>query len=108
MASFGDFIKIEREKREWTQTDFGAKIGVNSSAVSRIENGSQTFSKNKLDVLASLFDKEKQTVTDLYFADKFAREATKYKCSDSIFSVAEETASFIRNKNIKQGKLELE
>lgn len=39
MASFGDYIKVEREKREWTQTDFGAKIGVNSSAVSRIENG---------------------------------------------------------------------
>ena len=108
MASFGDFITIARAKREWTQTDFGAKIGVNSSAVSRIENGSQTFSKNKLDLLASLFDKNKQNVTDLYFADKFAREATKYKCSETIFSVAEETASYIRNKNIKQGKLELE
>ena len=108
MASFGDFIKIEREKREWTQTEFGKKIGVNSSAVSRIENGSQTFSKNKLDILANLFGKEKQNVTDLYFADKFAREATKYKCSETIFSVAEETVSYIRNKNIKQGKLELE
>ena len=108
MASFGDFIKIEREKREWTQTYFGAKIGVNSSAVSRIENGSQTFSKNKLDLLANLFDKEKQNVIDLYFADKFAREATKYKCSEAIFCVAEETASYIRNKNVKQGKLELE
>ena len=108
MVSFGYFIKIEREKREWTQTDFGAKIGVNSSAVSRIENGSQTFSKNKLDLLASLFDKDKQKVTDLYFADKFAREATKHKCSETIFSVARETALYIRNKNIKQGKLELE
>lgn len=108
MASFGDFIKIEREKREWTQTDFGAKIGVNSSAVSRIENGSQTFSKNKIDLLANLFEKEKQNVTDLYFADKFAREATKYKCSETIFSVAEETALYIRNKNVKQGRLELE
>lgn len=108
MASFGDFIKTEREKRDWTQTDFGAKIGVNSSAVSRIENGSQTFSKNKLELLANLFKKQKQSVTDLYFADKFAREATKYKCSETIFSVAEETAAYIRNKNVKQGKLELE
>lgn len=108
MASFGDFIKTEREKRDWTQTDFGAKIGVNSSAISRIENGSQTFSKNKLDLLANLFEKEKQSVTDLYFADKFAREATKYKCSETIFLVAEKTASYIRNKNVKQGKLELE
>ena len=39
MASFGHFIKLEREKREWTQTEFGAKVGINSSAISRMENG---------------------------------------------------------------------
>lgn len=44
MVSFGHFIKTEREKREWTQTEFGAKIGINSSAISRIENGTQKFS----------------------------------------------------------------
>ncbi len=108
MASFGDYIKVEREKREWTQTDFGAKIGVNSSAVSRIENGTQTFSKNKLELLSEVFGDDKQKVVDLFFADKFAREAQKYHCSETIFSVAEETASYIRNKNVKQGKLELE
>ena len=59
MTSFGDFIKKERELREWTQTDFGAKVGVNSSAVSRIENGTQAFSKNKLELLAKLFNIEK-------------------------------------------------
>ena len=35
MASFGHFIKTEREKREWTQTEFGAKIGINSSAIKK-------------------------------------------------------------------------
>ena len=45
---FGYFIKAEREKREWTQTDFGNKIGINTSAISRIENGSQKFSRSKL------------------------------------------------------------
>ncbi len=48
-----------------------------------------------------------QFVTDLFFADKFVRESLKYKCSDSIFSGAEETANYYRNKNVKQGKLEL-
>jgi len=58
--------------------------------------------------LATLFEYELQNITDFFFADKFARESFKYKCSDTIFSVAEETALYIRNKNIKQGKLELE
>lgn len=104
MASFGHFIKTEREKRDWTQTEFGAKIGINTSAISRIENGSQKFSKSKLTDLSKLFEIELQEVTDLFFADKFAREAFKYKCSDSIFSVAEDTANYLRNSNSKQGQ----
>lgn len=107
MASFGHYIKTERERREWTQTEFGAKIGINTSAISRIENGSQKFSKSKLKKLSELFEMELQQITDLFFADKFVREALKYKCSDSIFSVAEETANYYRSANVTQGKLEL-
>jgi len=107
MTSFGNYIKIEREKREWTQTELGTKIGINTSAICRIENGSQKFSKSKLKNLAKLFRTDLQTVTDLFFADKFVKEAMKYKCSDSIFSVAEDTANYYRNVNVKQGKLEL-
>ena len=104
MTSFGDFIKKEREMREWTQTDFGAKVGVNSSAVSRIENGTQAFSKNKLKLLAKLFNTDEQRIIDLYFADKFAREANQYKCSESIFTVAEETSNYLKIKEAKQGE----
>lgn len=104
MTSFGNFIKAEREKKEWTQIEFGDKIGINSSAISRIENGSQKFSKSKLDMLSKLLEIDSQKIKDLFFADKFAREAFKYKCSDSIFSVAEETANYIKSTKIKQGK----
>ncbi|HBX50153.1 MAG: transcriptional regulator [Bacteroidetes bacterium RIFOXYA12_FULL_35_11] len=107
MASFGQFIKSEREKREWTQTEFGAKIGINTSAICRIENGNQKFSKSKLKKLADLFQIDNQSITDLFFADKFAREAFKYKCSDSIFIVAEDTANYIKSTNVKQGQLDL-
>lgn len=107
MASFGHFIKLEREKREWTQTEFGAKIGINSSAISRMENGTQKFSISKLKKLSEIFQIETQKVVDLFFADKFAREANKYKCSDSVFTVAEDTSNYLKNINAKQGKLEL-
>lgn len=107
MTSFGQFIKTERGKRGWTQTEFGSRIGINTSAISRIENGNQKFSKSKLKKLAELFQINNQRVTDLFFADKFASEAFKHKCSDLIFVVAEEIAKYIKNKNVKQGKLEL-
>lgn len=105
MASFGHFIKTEREKREWTQTEFGAMIGINSSAISRIENGTQKFSKDKLDKLSKIFKIELQTIKDLFYADKFAREAYDNQCSDKIFMVAEDTIKYIKNLNTKQAEL---
>ena len=38
MTSFGEFIKLEREKKGWTQTDLGAKLSINMTKISRIEN----------------------------------------------------------------------
>jgi len=105
MKSFGDFVKTEREKNEWTQNEFSQKIGINTSAISRIENGSQKFSKSKLETLSNLFKLDPQKVKDLFFADKFAQEAFKYNCSASIFAAAEDTANYLRNNNTKQGKL---
>lgn len=105
VTSFGNFVKTEREKRVWTQTEFGAKIGINSSAISRIENGTKKFSVSKLKTLAEIIGEDLQTVSDLFFADKFAREANKYKCSDNVFTVAEGTAFYLKNINAKQGEI---
>ncbi|MDD4111191.1 MAG: helix-turn-helix transcriptional regulator [Clostridia bacterium] len=105
MTSFGHFIKTEREKHEWTQTEFGAMIGINSSAISRIENGTQKFSKDKLVKLSNIFDIDMQIIKDLFFADKFAREAYDNKCSDKVFSVAEETINYLKNINTVQARL---
>jgi len=46
MTNFGQFIKTEREKQGLTQTEFGAMVGINSSAISRIENGTQPYEVN--------------------------------------------------------------
>lgn len=108
MAGFGQFIKSEREKRDWTQTEFGNHIGINTSAICRIENGTQKFSISKLKKLSETLKIDSQLINDLFFADKFAKEAFKYKCSESVFSVAEDNANYLRNTNIKQGKLNFE
>jgi transcriptional regulator with XRE-family HTH domain len=105
MASFGCFIKEEREKHNWTQTEFGAKIGINAYAISKIENGSQKFSKTKLNELAKLFEMDFQIVNDLFYADKFADEAYKNHCSDNIFVVAFDNVKYLKSINAKQAKI---
>jgi len=105
MASFGYFIKEEREKHGWTQTEFGAKIGINAFAISKIENGSQKFSKTKLKELAQLLEMEFQKVNDLFYADKFAVEAYKNHCSDNVFIVADSNVKYLQSTNAKQAKI---
>ncbi len=106
MSSFGEFIKLEREKKGWSQTDFGALVKINMTAISRIENDKKNFTASKLELLAKLFEIDFKKVKDLYFADKFAKEACQNNCSDAIFSVAEDQATYLKNKNTQQGKIE--
>lgn len=106
MTSFGDFIKQEREKRGWTQTDFGAKLGINSTKISRIENNRDMLNPTKLSILSELFEIELGKIKEFYFGDKFAKEAYKYGCSEKTFAVAEETVQYYRTKNAKQIKIE--
>ena len=105
MAGFGQFIKKEREKRDWTQTEFGNQIGINTSAICRIENETQKFSISKLKKLSKILNIDYQKINDLFFADKFAKEALKYKCSESVFTVAENNAAYLKNTNTKRAKL---
>jgi len=107
MTNFGQFIKTEPEKQGFTQTEFGAMVGINSSATSRIENGTQPFSKEKLAKLLELFKIDLQNIKDLFFGDKFAKEAYKYKCSESVFTVAEDTMQYLKNVSSKRGKLKI-
>lgn len=105
MGSFGKFIKTEREKKCWSQTEFGALIKINTPAISGIENDRKKFSVSKLELLAELFEMDCQTVKDLYFAEKFAKEAYQHNCSDKVHALAEYQSKYIRNKNSEQGKI---
>lgn len=105
MASFGKFIKTERERKGWSQTEFGALIKINTPLVSRIENDKKPLALNKVKLLAEILEADYEKLKDLYFADKFAKDAYKYKCSESVFSVAEEQTKYLKEVNTIQGKL---
>ncbi|MBC5837845.1 helix-turn-helix domain-containing protein [Flavobacterium muglaense] len=105
MASFGKFIKTERERKGWSQTEFGALIKINTPLVSRIENDKKSLALDKVKLLAEIFEIDYEKVKDLFFADKFAKDAYKYKCSESVFSAAEAQTKYLKEINITQGKL---
>lgn len=106
MISFGRFIKAEREKLGLSQTEFGALMKLNTPLVSCIENNKKLLSLDKVKLLAEIFKVDYNTLKDKYFADKFAKEAYKYQCSDSIFTVAEESIRYLKNNNTVQSKIQ--
>jgi transcriptional regulator with XRE-family HTH domain len=105
IASFGEFIKEERERQGWTQTDLGAKIGINSGAVSKIEHGRKQLTAGKLLGLSQIFGVELTKIKELYFAEKIAKEVCKNDCPESVFEVAASMVKYLKGKNARQAKI---
>ena len=107
MATFGEFLRSERDKKGLNQSDFGQKVGVIMTDISKIENGHKKFPYVNLRRLAVFLNKDIEELKNLYVADILVEEVHKYNCSDTVFSVAESQSKYIRNKNVKQSELEL-
>lgn len=105
MATFGEFIRTERNKKGLNQSEFGQPFGIIMTDISKIENGRKKFPFNNLEALAKFLEKDYLELKNLYVADKLVEEAHKYQCSDAVFTVAESQSKYLRNKNVKQSKM---
>ncbi|HBL74574.1 MAG: hypothetical protein A2W90_21025 [Bacteroidetes bacterium GWF2_42_66] len=105
MATFGEFLKKERNKKGLNQSDFGQHFGIIMTDVSKIENGRKKFPSTQLEKLAEFLNIDVVKIKDLFVADILVEEAQKYKCSDAVFSVAESQSRYNKEKNVKQSKM---
>ena len=105
MATFGEFLRKERNKKGLNQSDFGQYFGIIMTDVSKIENGRKKFPSTQLGKLAEFLNIDVVKIKDLFVADILVEEAQKYECSDAVFSVAESQSKYIKEKNVKQAKM---
>jgi transcriptional regulator with XRE-family HTH domain len=105
MATFGEYLRTERNKKGLNQSEFGQAIGIIMTEISKIENGRKKFPFNCLEGLAKFLGTDYSELKNLYVADKLVAEAHKYDCSDAVFSVAENQSKYLRSKNAKQSKI---
>jgi len=103
MATFGEFLRKEREQKKLNQSDFGQEIGIIMTDISKIENGRKKFPFQNIERLSKYISIDINELKTLYVADILVEEVHKYKCSDNVFSVAEEQSKYLKNKNVKQG-----
>jgi len=104
---FGQYIKSLRTEKGFTLTQLGAKLGIDSANLSKIENGKRDFDEKKLESLAEIFELNFEILKTEFFAEVFAKKIYNSNCSTDAFTVAEEKVKYLRQLDVKQGKLEL-
>lgn len=106
--TFGEFIKKLRTEHQLTLTQLGAKLGIDSGALSKIENGKKRLDEKALPKLAKSFKLDLSNLRDEFFSEVIAQEIYENKCSEKVLLLAEQKVKYIRNKNTKQGELGLQ
>lgn len=105
MATFGEFLRTERNKKKLNQSDFGHPFGIIMTDISKIENNHKKFPFEKLKQLSKFLDINYLILKDLFVADKLVDEVYKYECTDTVLSVAEKQFRVCEKENVKQSKL---
>jgi transcriptional regulator with XRE-family HTH domain len=107
-ATFGEYIKQLRTDKGLTLTELAALLKLDSANLSKIENGKREFDEKRLDKLANAFNLNLEKLKVEYFGDQFAKKMYAYNCSSETLIVAEEKVNYLKNINVKQGKIKFD
>lgn len=107
MESFGAYIKRLRIQSGLNQTELAAQVGLDSGGLSKIENGKKKLKENKLSLFAQAFNIEIEELKNQFFSEKFAQECFKYKCSNTVFQLAEKKVIYYKSTKVQQINLNL-
>ncbi len=106
-ANFGEYIRTLRTQSGLTLTQLGAKLGIDSGALSKIETGKKEFDEACLSKLAETFNLDLETLKSELISEKIAYTLYQNKCNDNVLTLAEEKVKYIRLKNTIQTTIKL-
>jgi len=105
--SFGEHIKRLREEHKLPLRKVASVLDLDPSTLSKIERGERTANKEMLPILAELFSENEKELSLILFSDKIAYQLMEEENPNEILKVAEEKIQYLKNKNAKQGSLNL-
>jgi transcriptional regulator with XRE-family HTH domain len=105
-TNFGEFIRKLRTQNGWTLTQLGAKLGIDSGALSKIETGKKEFDEGCLPKLSNAFSIDLEMLKSELISEKIAKTLYQNKCNDNVLILAEQKVKYIRQKNTKQSIIE--
>jgi len=107
IESFGEHIKRLREEHKLPLRKVASVLDLDPSTLSKIERGERTANKEMLPLLAELFSENEKELCLILFSDKVAYQIMEEENPNEILKVAEEKIQYLKNKNAKQGSLNL-
>ena len=105
--TFGEHIKRLREEHKLPIRKVASVLDLDPSTLSKIERGERNANKEMLPLLAELFNEDEKTLSLILFSDKVAYQILGEENTNEILKVAEEKIQYLKNKNLKQGSLDL-
>ncbi|WP_299326197.1 helix-turn-helix transcriptional regulator [uncultured Maribacter sp.] len=106
--SFGEYLRKLREEHSLPIRKVASKLDIDPSTLGKIERGERSANKEMIPILATLFKIEEKTLGLILFSDKVAYQIIGEENTNEILKVAEEKIEYLKNLNLKQGKINFE
>jgi|TARA_R100000935_G_scaffold21876_4_gene40466 transcriptional regulator with XRE-family HTH domain len=105
--AIGEYLRELRKAEGFTLTQMGAKLGMDSGALSKVENGKKLLDASYLPAIADTFNLDLDVLKTEFFAEKIAYELIENSCNDDTLKLAEEKIKYIKTKSAIQAKLNI-
>ena len=96
MSEFANFLKDLRLSSNYTQTQFAAKLGIDTAALSKIENGKKYLDPKVLPVISKEFHKDLNSLKANYFGEKMAYELYSNNCPPKTLEILKKKFTFLK------------
>jgi transcriptional regulator with XRE-family HTH domain len=106
--SIGEFIHNHRIENGLTLTQLGAKLDIDSGALSKIENGKKRLDEKTLPKLAEVFELDLDELKEEYISEQIAYKVFESGCSNKVLNLAEEKIVYIKQQNLTQTKFKFQ
>ena len=105
--AFGDYLRTLREEHSLPIRKVASRLDIDPSTLSKIERGERSANKDMLPALSELFNVDEKALGVIFFSDMVAYQILDEENAQEILKVAEEKIHYLKNKNLKQGSLDL-
>ena len=98
--TFGEYIKRLRTENELTLTQLAAKLDLDSTNLSKIENNKREFDEKRLELLANVFNLDLAQLRTEFFSDIIAKKIYENNCDSETLILAEQKVEYLKSKNL--------